>query len=310
MKSAHDTLRMSSVNQQNLDNTQDWQHSNNYCSFGPQSPQFHCHHSVNSDQNYNCRPMYYPNVSSNQSAIGNDHALLQQFIQTQQMLINSVCQFNQLLWDQQREINNLNTAVLLVSEISSVSFDVCAETIFDLQLQERMFNSTRNAFNEPVNAMRAETVPPNVTYNNSYPCHARAQSEQPSVNQNNCLSQYGQYQCQNHPLQIDSPNNIRSRRFNNIVHHNQIDSSSCCYPTHLLNNDLHTSISNATNYQTNSSQSYMQQQNNNNLVANNITNSNNQLRQQNIAASTASPALNNQTTPGNRANNYWDNFRR
>lgn len=105
---------MSSVNQQNLDNAQDWQHSNNYCSFGPQSPQFHCHHSVNSDQNYNCRPMYYPSISSNQSVIANDHALLQQFIQTQQMLINSVCQFNQLLWDQQREINNLNTAVLLV----------------------------------------------------------------------------------------------------------------------------------------------------------------------------------------------------
>lgn len=113
MKSAHDTLRMSSVNQQNLDNSQDWQQSNNYCSFGPQSPQFHCHHS---DQNYNCRPMYYPSISSNQSGIGNDHTLLQQFIQTQQMLINSVCQFNQLLWDQQREINNLNTAVLLVSK--------------------------------------------------------------------------------------------------------------------------------------------------------------------------------------------------
>lgn len=88
IKSGNDTLRMSSVNQQNLDNTQDWQHSNNYCGFGPQSPQFHCHHSVNSDQNYNCRPMYYPSISSNQSGIGNDHALLQQFIQTQQMLVS------------------------------------------------------------------------------------------------------------------------------------------------------------------------------------------------------------------------------
>lgn len=182
-----------------------------------------------------------------------------------------------------------------------------------------MFNSPRNGFHDPLNATRAETVPPNLTYNSSYPC-ARAQSEQPNVNQNNCISNcvshspYGQpYQCQSHPVpvQVDSPNNIRSRRFNNIIHHNQIDSSSCCYPTHLLNNDLHTSISNSPNYhQTNSSQSYMQQQNNN-LAANNITNSNNQLRQQNIAASsTASPALNNQTTPGNRANNYWDNFRR
>lgn len=43
-----------------------------------------------------------------------DPMLLQQFIQTQQMLINSMSQCNQLLWDQQREINNLNAAVLLV----------------------------------------------------------------------------------------------------------------------------------------------------------------------------------------------------
>lgn len=184
-----------------------------------------------------------------------------------------------------------------------------------------MFHSPRNGFNEPINmSTRAETVPPNVTYNNSYPCNGRAQSEQSTVNQSNCISHspYGQYPftCQSHPVpvQIESPNNIRPRRFNNIMHHNQIDSSSCCYPTHLLNNDLHPSIPNSSNYQTNSSQSYMQQQNNNN-AANNITNSNNQLRQQNIAAavaaSTASPALNNQPgAPGIRANNYWDNFRR
>lgn len=69
--------------------------------------------------------MYYPSLSSQQSNAGNDHALLQQFIQTQQMLINSVCQFNQLLWDQQREINNLNTAVLLVQLIFQ-----CAQIMF------------------------------------------------------------------------------------------------------------------------------------------------------------------------------------
>lgn len=37
-----------------------------------------------------------------------DAVLLQQFMQTQQMLINSVCQCNQALWHQQREIDNLN----------------------------------------------------------------------------------------------------------------------------------------------------------------------------------------------------------
>lgn len=44
-----------------------------------------------------------------------DSLLLQQFIQTQQMLINSISQCNQLLWAQQRELNNLNNAVLMVS---------------------------------------------------------------------------------------------------------------------------------------------------------------------------------------------------
>lgn len=43
-----------------------------------------------------------------------DSILLQQFIQTQQMLINSISQCNQLLWAQQRELNNLNNAVLMV----------------------------------------------------------------------------------------------------------------------------------------------------------------------------------------------------
>lgn len=43
-----------------------------------------------------------------------DSLLLQQFIQTQQMLINSISQCNQLLWAQQRELNNLNIAVLMV----------------------------------------------------------------------------------------------------------------------------------------------------------------------------------------------------
>lgn len=47
---------------------------------------------------------------------GGDSLLLQQFIQTQQMLINSISQCNQLLWAQQRELNNLNNAVLMVSD--------------------------------------------------------------------------------------------------------------------------------------------------------------------------------------------------
>lgn len=48
---------------------------------------------------------------------------MQQFIQTQQMLINSMSQCNQLLWDQQREINNLNSAVLLVSKMDQIQLE-------------------------------------------------------------------------------------------------------------------------------------------------------------------------------------------
>ncbi|XP_061515985.1 uncharacterized protein LOC1280384 isoform X1 [Anopheles gambiae] len=45
-----------------------------------------------------------------------DPIVFQHIMQTQQMLMNSITQCNQLLWIQQREINNLNNAVLLLQE--------------------------------------------------------------------------------------------------------------------------------------------------------------------------------------------------
>lgn len=84
----------------------------------PQSP--HCHYmhggagGASSDPHYNCRTFHPNGPPSHMGGATSDPMLLQQFIQTQQMLINSVSQCNQLLWDQQREINNLNSAVLLV----------------------------------------------------------------------------------------------------------------------------------------------------------------------------------------------------
>lgn len=81
-------------------------HCNQSCnSAAPQSPHCYYHHH-----------MCVPN-SSQLSTSNNDPVLMQQFIQTQQMLINSMSQCNQLLWDQQREINNLNSAVLLVRKM-------------------------------------------------------------------------------------------------------------------------------------------------------------------------------------------------
>lgn len=78
---------------------------------GPQSPHCPCFHHGN-EQHY-CRSSCGAGGQSS-----TDPMLIQQFIQTQQMIINSVSQCNQLLWEQQREINNLNSAVLLVSNYS------------------------------------------------------------------------------------------------------------------------------------------------------------------------------------------------
>lgn len=78
-----------------------WNYGQTCSSATPQSPHCHYHHHM-------CMPSM--NVPT-----ANDPMLLQQFIQTQQMLINSMSQCNQLLWDQQREISNLSNAVLLVS---------------------------------------------------------------------------------------------------------------------------------------------------------------------------------------------------
>lgn len=131
-KTSQQTSRISSINQPNVggfDNSHEpfpswYYHNNNYYNqgynnMGPaQSPHCHYHHHMNASgvggDNHYCRPIYHhpTSISGNTS---NDPMLLQQFIQTQQMLINSVSQCNQLLWDQQRDINNLNSAVLLVS---------------------------------------------------------------------------------------------------------------------------------------------------------------------------------------------------
>lgn len=53
-----------------------------------------------------------------------DPVLLQQFIQTQQMLINSVCQCNQMLWHQQKEIDNLNNTIHVVSFLEKLIFSL------------------------------------------------------------------------------------------------------------------------------------------------------------------------------------------
>lgn len=127
-KSSQETSRISSVNNQTnqgFDSQHDhhspWYWHNNafynhqgYNMGPPQSPHCHYHHHMGGSEAPYCRSMCVPPITAAPGAT-NDPMLLQQFIQTQQMLINSMSICNQLLWDQQREINNLNSAVLLVS---------------------------------------------------------------------------------------------------------------------------------------------------------------------------------------------------
>lgn len=90
---------------------------------GPQSPHFHPFagsdiHVSSAYPTYNTYPTYsnlLPPHTPNSAPPPPDPLMFQHFMQTQQMLMNSITQCNQLLWIQQREINNLNNAVLLVS---------------------------------------------------------------------------------------------------------------------------------------------------------------------------------------------------
>lgn len=121
-KSSQEISRLSSINNQTNTGYENqteqhspwyWYNYNQpYGSVAPQSPHCHYNHHLGGSEQHYCRPMCMPQIAPGMS---NDPMLMQQFIQTQQMLINSMSQCNQLLWDQQREINNLNSAVLLVT---------------------------------------------------------------------------------------------------------------------------------------------------------------------------------------------------
>lgn len=133
-KASHDMPRGSSLNNQvstNYENQTEqnypwyWNYGQSCGSAVPQSPHCHYHHHM-------CMP------SMNAPPTTNDPMLMQQFIQTQQMLINSISQCNQLLWDQQREINNLNSAVLLVSLMAAVSYNILRLNLVNNELCVRL----------------------------------------------------------------------------------------------------------------------------------------------------------------------------
>ncbi|XP_059608974.1 uncharacterized protein LOC132256524 isoform X2 [Phlebotomus argentipes] len=276
------------------------------CSVDHQSPQCHLHHLASEPAPFYACP----------SGRG-DSLLLQQFIQTQQMLINSVSQCNQLLWQQQRELNNLNNAVLL--------------------LQERLLK--QDAHEGALPAMRAESVPPNIATSAGSQMSSflqRAQSEQPSFyagGQNQFppplspVRIYPNYQNQVMRSQANGSgsNNVVNNRVARVAGNVQQQSPANGWTSDFGNLNPFSSASNASqgnqqpvllnnnpnsllNAQSSSTPIFIHH--NNNTSAGNTAN-----LHQNTAVNTAfathvpPPALNNQVAPGNRANNYWDNFR-
>ncbi|KFB50259.1 hypothetical protein ZHAS_00018336 [Anopheles sinensis] len=125
-----------------------------------------------------------------------DPIVFQHIMQTQQMLMNSITQCNQLLWIQQREINNLNNAVLLLQER-------ILGTNSSLLLQEGHVGAS---------LVRAESTPPNNGSNMNMSnaatagssLYARARSEQPMMssqhNQQPQISPYTHYPQNPHPV--------------------------------------------------------------------------------------------------------------
>lgn len=113
-KNSNDAPPRFTATTSSLDGQPDRPHSYGQCNHPahhleyPASPQCHLHGGA-------------PNGSTCFNT--SDPVLLQQFIQTQQMLINSVSQCNQLLWEQQRDINNLNSAVILVILWKLINFN-------------------------------------------------------------------------------------------------------------------------------------------------------------------------------------------
>ncbi|KAL5290922.1 PCM1 family protein [Megaselia abdita] len=245
---------------------------------------------------------------------------LQQLYQTQQLLINSITQCNNMIWQQQKEINQLNNVII--------------------SLQERLLIATeKSSYN------RSESVPPHFNAN-------RSQSEQPLNNyfHQQSLSRHHYHMQQQQQQQPPQPQ--QNRRQPNVINHHISLAENASeydlehhYPHHFnnqthLNNDLPINIQQQQHQQQQHTPIFMNHHNNNIGATNTSNNHNNQLHANNISnllaqqqqlnymtrlnnvnsasnasqcnasSSNAPPsALNNQIVPGNRANNYLDNFR-
>ncbi|XP_075163442.1 combover [Haematobia irritans] len=245
--------------------------------------------------------------------------MLQQFIQTQQMLINSVCQCNQMLWHQQREIDNLNQTIHL--------------------LQERIISlgGIPNINNSDVGyTLRSESVPPpslggipqaHALPNNLYMSANRAQSEQPTLympgHQRSSFGNYQQHQ-NVYRSRISQQQAHAPSGYNFSAETQQHNSSSATATaniystlnnaavpqtaaTTLFNNEIPTPPSPVVGG--NGPAPIFMHHHNNSIHQNNANLRTQNQQQQHHHSNISGNTLNNQVPPGNRANNYWDNFR-
>ncbi|XP_022216965.2 uncharacterized protein LOC111070606 [Drosophila obscura] len=262
--------------------------------------------------NVECKPAPTAPQAASSNASGSnasaDAVMLQQFMQAQQMLINSVCQCNQTLWHQQREIDNLTNQLHALQDRFNVVG--CQDHSYDL---------------------RSESVPPpNLSVgtpilgqipNNLCLGHHRAQSEQ--------LFTFGGHQS-GHQSAFSNYQRMCPRKTGTTgsVYNTSSDAHQQQQP--FLNNAAPpqppppTHFNNETplsppSYRASPGPIFMNHHNNT------IHQNNANLRTQNqyannlhslpvgggtaVAPPPLQPTLNNQVPPGNRANNYWDNFR-
>lgn len=213
-----------------------------------------------------------------------DPVMLQQFMQTQQMLINSVCQCNQTLWHQQREIDALNSQLHALQDRLNV-----------VACQDHGFG------------MRADSVPP-PNLNNLCLGSARAQSEQ--------LFSFGTHQSafsnfqRSHRAGGDSHLHQQQQQ---LQHQQQPFLNNAAPPPTHFNNETPLS---PPSYRNSPGPIFMNHhnntihQNNANLrTQNQHANNLHTLSEGSGSGTGVAATLNNQVPPGNRANNYWDNFR-
>lgn len=299
------------------------QNNSNYCmsSRGHCSPWMMQHYPCNQYGDCQSPGWHYPTTGFNHTggvqehmhhcqtafpSFSNDSSIFQEFLQTQQLLVNTICKCNELLWSQQKEINNLNHAVVW--------------------LQEKFLaqNASIDASQPP--EIRAESVPPITTPGMQMPNYfQRSQSEippplRPIINNN---------LYQTSPMRTNRPtSNLQPNLFHNsndLVTSQQQRQTSSVYHNHFMLNGTQSTQQNDTmihsqplnNNNTHPMASnhgdntpiFMHHNNNINSNTSNNNNINNKLFHRTAGANANQSALNNKVPPGNRANNYWDNFR-